>query len=399
MRRKAAGVAVFCVILVFVTLWFESDNMTTVFKHTQGYWRYGSWDLETSTKSSDKVAGKNIPTSGAGKSKVILAWNSFFGRKDFEAGGCGTKPFAACPVSNCFLTRDHAYLSGASALLFHAHEAAALPTHRDERQLYVFFLQESPDNSNWYLERDYNLTMTYRADSDIRIPYGEFYKKRTAESSYRLKFPFAKKTRSVAWTVSNCYTPSKRERYVRELKRYIDVDVYGHCGGMPGCPKNDRSCRQKMIPSMYKFYLAFENSRCQDYVTEKLFQALSTEIVPIVYGGTNYSRDAPPHSVINVEHYSSPKELARYLKRLAANETEYNAYFEWKKTYDIRGREAMRKGFCKLCEIVNTPSFHKIYESMTSWWSVDKCKAPIRHGSWLQKIIIEPLWYILHIPI
>ena len=35
----------------------------------------------------------------------------------------------------------------------------------------------------------------------------------------------------------------------------------------------------------YKFYLAFENSLCQDYITEKFFQAANAGVVPIVYGG------------------------------------------------------------------------------------------------------------------
>ncbi len=128
---------------------------------------------------------------------------------------------------------------------------------------------------------------------------------------------------------------------------------------MSGCSPRikDSKCLEKKIPSTYKFYLAFENSLCEDYVTEKLFRSLTTEIVPIVNGGTNCSRDAPPHSFINVEDYSSPQELARYLKRLGANETEYSAYFDWNKTYDIRINASIRQGgFCKLCEIINRQS-------------------------------------------
>ena len=38
-------------------------------------------------------------------------------------------------------------------------------------------------------------------------------------------------------------------------------------------------------PKSATVYLAFENSFCTDYVTEKLFRTLNTEIIPIVYGG------------------------------------------------------------------------------------------------------------------
>ena len=37
------------------------------------------------------------------------------------------------------------------------------------------------------------------------------------------------------------------------------------------------------------FYLAFENSKCDDYVTEKFFATAKMDIVPIVMGGSNYS--------------------------------------------------------------------------------------------------------------
>ena len=33
-----------------------------------------------------------------------------------------------------------------------------------------------------------------------------------------------------------------------------------------------------------QFYLAFENSHCQDYITEKFWRALDKGIVPIVMG-------------------------------------------------------------------------------------------------------------------
>lgn len=45
-----------------------------------------------------------------------------------------------------------------------------------------------------------------------------------------------------------------------------------------------------LIESDYYFYLAFENSFCEDYVTEKILTATQHYAVPVVYGGANYSR-------------------------------------------------------------------------------------------------------------
>ena len=61
-----------------------------------------------------------------------------------------------------------------------------------------------------------------------------------------------------------------------------------------------------MLERDYKFYLAFENSICRDYVTEKFFNPLLFSTVPIVYGGADYEAiGAPPHSYIDVRNYTS----------------------------------------------------------------------------------------------
>ena len=70
------------------------------------------------------------------------------------------------------------------------------------------------------------------------------------------------------------------------------------------------------IAESYHFYLSFENSLCEDYVTEKLFRALDSDLVPVVMGGANYSKIVPPKSVINVQDFDSPELLGKELKRL-----------------------------------------------------------------------------------
>ena len=73
----------------------------------------------------------------------------------------------------------------------------------------------------------------------------------------------------------------------------------------------------------YWFYLAFENSNCPDYITEKLWRILDLPVVPIVMGGGNYRRDAPPHSVIDVNDFPHVKALASYLNFLMENPVRF----------------------------------------------------------------------------
>jgi len=51
-----------------------------------------------------------------------------------------------------------------------------------------------------------------------------------SKSQRELNAILSNKTKGVAWIVSNCRSNSGREQYVTELKKYMQVDVYGKCG-------------------------------------------------------------------------------------------------------------------------------------------------------------------------
>ena len=59
-------------------------------------------------------------------------------------------------------------------------------------------------------------------------------------------------------------------RVAKELQKYITVDIYGSCGPLKcwGDQCDDT------LDNDYKFYLAFENSLCYDYITEKFARGL-----------------------------------------------------------------------------------------------------------------------------
>ena len=110
------------------------------------------------------------------------------------------------------------------------------------------------------------------------------------------------------WAVSNCDTPIHREQYVKKLQEYTKIDIFSNKGCLISkknytCPLEKSpvhnhnnpvfsKCFQK-ITEQYWFYLAFENSICNDYITEKFWRTLDLKTVPVVMGGGNYSRDAP----------------------------------------------------------------------------------------------------------
>jgi hypothetical protein len=71
--------------------------------------------------------------------------------------------------------------------------------------------------------------------------------------------------------------------YVKKMSKYIYIDVYGKCGKYT-CDDNKDCIKQ--LSGSYKFYLAFENSLCKEYTTEKLFSLFQEDfnIIPVVRG-------------------------------------------------------------------------------------------------------------------
>ena len=128
-----------------------------------------------------------------------------------------------------------------------------------------------------------------------------------------------------------------------------------------------------MAEENYYFYLSFENSICVDYVTEKFFNAMDYNIVPIVLGGTDYhnSAGAPPHSHINAfSDFKDPKLLAKYLEALIDDPAAYAEYFWWKPYYVSASDKQVRvyPSMCNLCHRLHNDHQTKIYTDLVDWW-------------------------------
>ncbi|EFX68498.1 hypothetical protein DAPPUDRAFT_63087, partial [Daphnia pulex] len=206
----------------------------------------------------------------------------------------------------------------------------------------------------------FNWTMTYKRDSDIPLLYGRIEPEELSFLSPEDVHPLLP-----SWMASDCNTTSQRELYVKELKNYIEVDVYGECGNLT-C--DGPQCYDILLRS-YKFYLSFENSLCPDYVTETFFTMMDRDVVPVVYGGADYTRYAPTHSYIDARQIK-PEELATYLKLLDANDTLYGEYFWWKDHYRVTSsKENMwRNSFCDLCQKLHRDFESKSYQDLISYW-------------------------------
>ena len=144
---------------------------------------------------------------------------------------------------------------------------------RPPGQIWIFFTLESPMqfSPEMFSDSSYNYTASYRRDSVLVTPYEKYVKVRVDDKQEHPQKDYASgKNKSVAWFASNCLTVNGRREYVEELRKYIDVDIYGRCGELDCSVFYQDKCFE-MLNRDYKFYLAFENSNCVDYITEKFF--------------------------------------------------------------------------------------------------------------------------------
>ncbi|XP_014366829.2 alpha-(1,3)-fucosyltransferase C isoform X1 [Papilio machaon] len=337
--------------------------------------------------------------------KYILQWTSSK-NVPFVYMGEGRKGFIdrKCPYTNCFVTGDKKYLGDYTKfdlIAFAGPEVVRmnnifLPTKRSPHQKYVFATIESADNypvcSNRF-DGFFNWTWTYRLDSEAKWGYiviRDSDKKIIGPKkdmnwmkleemnpvTEELKMKLKSKTKAAAWFISNCYSRSGRERFVKELQGYLkqyklDVDIYGACGPLK-CGRDHEDECYNMIEKDYYFYLAFENSFSEDYVTEKLLHGLKHNAVPIVYGGANYTRFMPDGIYLNARDLGFEK-LAVKMYELIKSPEKYAEYFRWKDHYSYyRRHESLETDdYCRFCSILNEDELVKkttIYKHFRKWW-------------------------------
>lgn len=317
----------------------------------------------------------------SGRLKIILLynglgpWNVKQGRDVFLR--------SKCPVDTCELTSNRGLADKADMILYKDHFIpTGLGRPANPQQVSMLYYLECPYHTqNVKVPDAINWTATYRRDSDIVAPYEKWVYYDSKINQVEQDHNYAmNKTKKVAWFVSNCGARNGRLQFAHELQKYIDVDIYGVCGNYK-CSRNTADKCFELLDHEYKFYLAFENSNCKDYITEKFFvNALQRNILPIVMGARpeDYEVSSPHRSYIHVDEFASPKELAEYLHILDKDDELYNSYFKWKGT----GEFINTYYWCRVCaalhdeESLRKPRW---YTDVNDWW---RGAGVCTNGSW-----------------
>ncbi|VVC89028.1 unnamed protein product [Leptidea sinapis] len=337
--------------------------------------------------------------------KYILQWTSPK-NVPFVYMGVGQQGFIDrnCSHTNCYVTNDRNYLGDYTkfnVIVFAGPEVVVydkknLPHRRSPHQKFAFASIESADNypvCSRTLDNFFNWTWTYRLDSEAKWGYivvrdseNKIIGPKTNmhwmkledmdPTSDKIREIIKNKTKTAAWFVSNCYTKSSRETFVKllkfELKKYNrTVDIYGKCGSLK-CLRDNDKC-SKMLENDYFFYLSFENSFAEDYVTEKLLHPLQNYVVPIVYGAANYTRFMPDGIYLNAFELG-PVKLAKKMNELLEDEEKYIKYFKWKNHYSYhrRSESVETDDYCRFCSMLYEEDLVRkstIYDNFKEWWN------------------------------
>ncbi|CAH4023269.1 unnamed protein product [Pieris brassicae] len=348
--------------------------------------------IRANRKDKSHLSHKNM--------KYVLQWTRRFSAP-FDWMGEGNSAFVKykCKYTNCYVTDDRSYFldqKDFDAIVFNGRDVIhqgmpfQMPSQRSPRQKFIFGAMESPDNfpaCDENLDGFFNWTWTYKLESDIRWGYIAIYNKngqlvgpkidmvwpKMTPVSDGLKSKLKKKTKAVAWFVSHCSTKSGREHYVSRLNNELEafglsVDIYGSCGSLT-CPRtNEKSCF-KIIKDDYHFYLSFENSFSEDYVTEKLLTALNNYAVPIVFGAAVYKRFLPDGSYIDARALG-PTALASEINSIIENKTKFYDFFRWRNHLVYKGTDG--PDVCNLCEILNDEEKVQqvsVWKDFRVWWN------------------------------
>ncbi|CAF3884469.1 unnamed protein product [Rotaria sp. Silwood1] len=332
-----------------------------------------------------KICHKNISLN-RNKTKQILFWTKIFSspiNTDYVNNHLFTS-WGRCGTNKCRVINNRNELCDSDAVIFHARGGIKMydmPKARLSHQRYVLLTKEPPYKTTaivGHLNYFFNWTATYRMDSDIDYRYFHWRRKDNVNTEIKSQSYLNNRQVRAAYMISNCYSHNNREDYLERLSSIIPVTRIGFCSSNK-CRKKRDECLNELADT-HPFFLAFENSLCLDYVTEKYSNViLNRRMIPVVY--SKNSNLYIPNSFIDANQFSSPENLGQYLIKVVENSTLYDSYFKWINEYEIIVPDEYDY-LCKLCnKLYNSKEPYKIYDSIKKWLYIDaKCER------WISKL-------------
>jgi hypothetical protein len=172
-------------------------------------------------------------------------------------------------------------------------------------------------------DADLNLTFDFTNNyNNIRIPHWLFYMggKFPKKELFNLKLTPKNNPEFCCFIYSN--NVNFRNNFCKDLMNYKQIACGGSCLNNIGGKVDNKIKFQKM----FKFSIAFENSKGNGYVTEKIFQAYESNTIPIYFGAKGVVEDFNPETFINGNDFNNFDELIKYIIKVDNDDELYNSY-------------------------------------------------------------------------
>ena len=188
--------------------------------------------------------------------------------------------------------------------------------------LKIYYTGENTRNPNNVFKLNYNI------DSDIRLPIYYVMSNEYTFISNR-KSPLLLENRIISdrnnfcgFLVSN---PSNniRNKMLSDLSKYKKVDSGGRVFNNIGYLVSDTI----KWTSNYKFFISFENSKYDYYVTEKLINAYHAGCIPIYWGSDKISEELNENCFINANKHTS-EEIIEMIKEIESDDNLYKKFLK-----------------------------------------------------------------------
>ena len=241
--------------------------------------------------------------------------------------------------------------------------------------------ENAPINSALFKYR-----MTFRKETGENFNFQNFfyypYFREEAESNYSVEF-LALKNRKKDKHINFIYSNSKaslRNSYFQYLSRSFDIDSFGRHMNNMGLLENQnhltvhsRTIEKLNIISRYKFTIAFENSFGDGYISEKIWEPLCVNSIPIYFGHKSVFEYFNKNKIIYISDKNDFQKSISIIKEIDSSESMYKQYLnesifkdeETRARYTYSNLASQFLNFIEKVKLDNQPISHKKIKMIT----------------------------------
>lgn len=255
------------------------------------------------------------------------------------------------PQDNFFINRlrrlDTVELSDTPDILFYSAFGTRFLTHRGIR---VFYTGENvlPDFS----QCDYSFSFSWDGygGRNCRLPLYLLESDLAPPPPRPAAADIVAQQRAFCNFVYSNPRAQRRIEFFKKLSARKAVDSGGKvCNNLGGVVEDKLSFLQH-----YKFTIAFENQSAPGYTTEKIFEPMVANSIPIYWGNPLIGQEFNTQSFINVHDFGSDEEAIERVLEIDANEQLYTEYLQrpWRAPNALRQEDYEQQVMAHLQNIV-----------------------------------------------